>query len=403
MEPLNALGDAERWPPVDTASDTSRLSGEQWMRVKSAFHEALSRPTEEREAFIREACQDDAALEAVIRSLLESDRSARDFLEAPAVTRGGGASPARTALNAGEELGAYEIVGLLGAGGMGEVYRARDHRLARDVALKVLPADLMHDAVHRQWLELEARAVAALDHPNICPVFDIGEQHRRVWIAMQYVEGETLAERLRRGRLELSAAVDLATQISNALSAAHVRGVVHRDVKPENIMIAGSGHAKVLDFGLAKMTTEHGADTFHSEPSGVRSRKLGTLPYMSPEQVRGESLDARTDVFSLSVVLYEMLAGRRPFLGDGEADIKARILSATPPPVSSIAAVDPALDRITRKGLQRDRTRRYQTMSEMAADIEGVKRRSQVAWQRIRPRTWVAGGTIAATAVGLLA
>src|SRR5262249_21039984 len=271
----------------DTASDTSRISGAQWLRAKAAFYEALSRPVDEREAFIGEVCQGDAALASVIRSLLASDRSAGDFLEAPAVARVGVPSPTRTALSPGEQVGAYEIVGLLGAGGMGEVYRARDHRLARDVAIKVLPADVMHDGVHRQWLELEARAAAALDHPNICPIFDIGEQDGRVWIAMQYIEGETLAERLRRGPLKLSTARDVATQIASALSAAHARGIVHRDVKPENVIIAATGQAKVLDFGLAKMTIENGTETLHAGQSGAQSRRLGTLPYMSPEQLQG--------------------------------------------------------------------------------------------------------------------
>ena len=254
---------------------------------------------------------------------------------------------------------------------------------------------MMHDSVHRQWLELEARAAASLDHPNICQVFDIGDEDGRIWIAMQDVEGETLAERLRRGPLTLSTALDVATQIASALSAAHARGIVHRDVKPENVIITALGQAKVLDFGLAKIT-EHGADTFHSGPSGIHSRKLGTLPYMSPEQVRGESLDVRTDVFSLSVVLYEMIAGRGPFLGDTDADITTGILSAIPPAVSSLnAAAEAALDRITRKGLQKDRAARYQTMSDLAADLKGVKRRKEIPSQRIDTRRWVAGAALA--------
>jgi serine/threonine protein kinase len=389
---------------VDVGSDSCRLSHDQWARVKDIFREALERPAAGRKAFIGEACEGDAALEAALESLLASDDSAREFLETPAVARVGLPSHMTATLVPGDRLGAYEIVELLGVGGMGEVYRARDARLERDVALKVLPAHVMNDAVRRRWLELEARAAAALDDPNICPIFDIGEQDGRVWIAMQFVEGETLAERLKRGPLTLSTALEIATQIAGALSAAHARGIVHRDVKPENVMITAAGHAKVLDFGLAKIAAEHGMDTHYSGQSGVHSRRLGTLPYMSPEQLRGESLDARTDVFSLSVVLYEMVTGRRPFLGDGDAEIRTGILSATPPAVSVLsAAADPALDRVARKGLQKDRAARYQTMSDLAADLEDVKRRLEITSQRIDARMWVAGGALAAIVVGLIA
>jgi serine/threonine protein kinase/Tol biopolymer transport system component len=404
MEPLNAFGDVEGRSQADAASDTTRLSSEQWTRVKAVFHEAVSRPMDEREAYIRLQCRGDAALEVVVRSLLASDRSASEFLEAPAVVRVGVPRPRITALTPGQRLGAYEIVGLLGAGGMGEVYRARDHRLARDVALKVLPVEVMHDGMHQQRLELEARAAAALDHPNICPVYDIGEQDGRVWIAMQYVEGETLAARLRREPLELSTALSVATQIASALSAAHARGIVHRDVKPDNIIIGTSGHAKVLDFGLAKIAAEDGPGARQSVQGGIYSRRLGTLPYMSPEQARGEPLDSRTDVFSLTVVLYEMVTGRRPFIADRDAEIRASILSATPPPVSSVVpTANPALDRIAQRGLQKDRTARYQTMADLMADIEDVKRRLEIASPRIDPRTWEFRSAVAASVIGVIA
>ena len=404
MQPLHTLGEDARWPSADTASGTGRLSDDQWARLKDIFHEALERPAAGRKAFIREACEGDAALEAALESLLASDDSAREFLETPAVARVGLPSQPTSTLAPGDRLGAYEIVAFLGAGGMGEVYRARDARLERDVALKVLPAQVMNDTVRRQWLTREAQAAAPLDHPNICPVFDIGEQDGRAWIAMQYVEGETLAERLRRGPLEWPLALDVATQIASALSAAHARGIVHRDVKPENVMITAAGHAKVLDFGLAKIVAEHGTDTHHSGQSAVHSRRLGTLPYMSPEQVRGESLDVRTDVFSLSVVFYEMVTGRRPFAGDGDEELRSCILSVTPPSVTSIvAAADPALNRITQKGLQKDRSARYQTMADLAADLEDVKGRLATTSPRIDTRTWVAGAAVASIAMGLFA
>ena len=404
MQPLNTMGEGPQGPSADVASDSSRLSDDQWTRLKGIFHEALELPDAGRKAFIREACEGDEALEAALESLLASDDCAREFLETPAVARVGWPVHPTATLAPGDRLGAYEIVALLGAGGMGEVYRARDARLERDVALKVLPAPVMNDTVRRQWLMREAQAAAALDHPNICPIFDIGEQDGRVWIAMQFVEGETLAERLRRDPLELSLALDLATQMASALSAAHARGIVHRDIKPENVMVTATGHARVLDFGLAKIAAEHGMDTHHSGQSGVHSRRLGTLPYMSPEQLRSESLDPRTDVFSLSVVLYEMVTGRRPFVGDGDEELRTCILSVTPLPVTSlVAAVDPALNRITQKGLQKDRAARYQTMCDLAADLEDLKRRLEIRSQRIGTRMWVTRGALAAIVVGLIA
>ena len=381
MQPLNSMGDAERRPPVDTALDTSHLSGEQWTRVKSTFHEALSRPVGEREAFIRQACPGDVALQAVIRSLLVSDGSAGDFLEAPAVARIGVPSDSENILRSGDRIGVYEIVGLLGAGGMGEVYRARDHRLARDVALKVLPADVMHDGARRQWLELEARTVASLDHPNICPVFDIGEQDGRVWMVMQYVEGETLAERLRRGPLKLPTALDVATQIASALSAAHARRIVHRDVKPQNVMITGDGVVKVLDFGLAQTTNQYAAAA--PSPSAgrtVAAARLGTVPYMSPEQVRGEVLDAGTDVFSFGAVLFELVTGRRAFVGESDAAITAAILASRPQDVIALVpGAPPALNTIIHTCLERDRNSRYQDTRELVRDLAAVKQSLQIA------------------------
>jgi serine/threonine protein kinase len=339
------------------------LSGEQWARVKSTFHTALELPLEAREEFVHEVCQGDAALAAAIRSLLASDGSTTDFLEAPAVARIGVPSPGPMALSPGEQLGPYEIVELLGAGGMGEVYRARDARLGRDIALKVLPADLMHDRGHQQRLTSEAQTTARLDHPNICPLFDVGAHDGRVWFAMQYVEGATLAERLRAGPLDVLQAIRITLQIADALEAAHARGIIHRDVKPENVWIATTGQVKVLDFGLAMVAAEHGL-------------RLGTLPYMSPEQVRGEPLDLQTDVYSLCVLLSEMVTGRRPFPIDAEGDLVTDILHATPPAVTELVPGAPfELVRILGRGLEKDVDQRYPRMTALAEDLARLRQR----------------------------
>jgi Tol biopolymer transport system component len=232
----------------------------------------------------------------------------------------------------------------------------------------------MHDGVRRQWLEQEARAAAALDHPNICPVFDVGEQDGRVWIAMQYVEGETLAQRLRRGPLELSTALDVAIGIAGALHAAHARGIVHRDIKPENVMIAATGQVKVLDFGLATVAAEHGVEISQSAQTGIHSRRGGTLPYMSPEQLRGDSLDSGTDVFSFGAVLFELLTGRRAFVDDTDLDVAAAVLSSTPPDITALDPVMPQiLNQVTRKCLEKDSQCRYRDAQDLVIDLASVK------------------------------
>jgi serine/threonine protein kinase len=394
-----------------TDPSTSGVSADQWPRVREIFHEAVDRPEGARAAFVREACHGDTTLHAAIESLLASDQSARDFMRRPAVARVGLPAVVSAALTAGQRVGAYEILAPIGVGGMGEVYRARDPRLGRDIALKVLPADVTHDDTRRQWFEREARAAAVLDHPNICPVYDIGDQDGRIWIAMQYVEGETLADRLRRGPLLVPVALDVAAQIASALNAAHARGIVHRDVKPENVMITPSGQAKVLDFGLAKVTADPGKgrddsaaiDEPHPRQTGVDGMRLGTLPYMSPEQVRGDQLDVRTDVFSLSAVLYEMVTGRRPFEGNADADVATAILSVTPPSVTDLVPTVPAVvAQIMRTGLEKDRSRRYQTMRDLAIDLEAATHSLHVSVsRRIVLRPWITASVLAIGTIGL--
>jgi eukaryotic-like serine/threonine-protein kinase len=276
-------------------------------------------------------------------------------------------------LAVGHQLGPYRILSALGAGGMGEVYLAEDTRLRRNVALKVLPPATAVDERSRKRLIREAQAAATLDHPNICTVYDVGEADGQSYIAMQYVEGQTLAARLKRGPLDLSSAVAIAAQMAAALAEAHRHDIVHRDVKPQNIMLTPGQQVKVLDFGLAKVTTpvEHDARTatFLTEAGAI----AGTVPYMSPEQVRGEPVDPRSDVFSLGCVLYEMIGRVNPFLCPNAADTMSAVLTREPPSLPQ-ATLPSELPRIVRKCLEKDQDRRYQTMRDLLVDLESVAR-----------------------------
>jgi eukaryotic-like serine/threonine-protein kinase len=272
-------------------------------------------------------------------------------------------------LQVGTRVGSFVIDAQIGAGGMGEVYLAEDARLRRRVALKVLPAHLAMDDTSRTRLLREARAAARLDHPNICTVYEVGEEDGYAFIAMQYVEGQTLAERLKGAPLELPTAIRIATQVANAVAEAHQQGIVHRDIKPQNIIISSTNHATVLDFGLAKTAgpDSHAATATVLTESGVVS---GTVAYMSPEQARGETVDERSDAFSFGIVLYEMIARTPPFAQGTWADTLAAILTREPPPID--VPIPSELRRILRKCLEKDRSRRYQTTRDLAIDLENL-------------------------------
>ena len=278
------------------------------------------------------------------------------------------------ALTSGEKLGPYEIQSSLGAGGMGEVYRARDSRLKRDVAVKVLPKALSADPDRLRRFEQEALATAALNHPNILAVFDIGERDGSPYVVSELLEGETLRDRLRTGPIPLRKALDHALQIAHGLAAAHEKGIIHRDLKPENLFLTKDGRVKILDFGLAKLTqSEPGAQTSlatvsHGTEAGV---VLGTAGYMSPEQVRGQSLDARSDIFSLGAILYEMLSGKRAFHGATPADTMSSILKEEPEDLSATNRnISPALERIVHHCLEKNPEARFHSASDIAFDLE---------------------------------
>ena len=282
-------------------------------------------------------------------------------------------------LSPGSRLGPYEIVAPIGAGGMGEVWKARDPRLGRDVAIKVLPASFSADADRLRRFEQEARAAGILNHPNITAVLDIGEDERTgaPYVVQELLEGETLRQALAGGKLSARRAIDYAVQIAHGLAAAHEKGIVHRDLKPENVFVTKDGRVKILDFGLARVThAEEGSQatnlptaTAGTEPGMV----LGTLGYMSPEQVRGKLADARSDLFSFGAILYEMLAGQRAFKGDSAADTMSAILREDPPDISATnQSVPPGLDRIVRHCLEKTPEQRFQTARDLAFDLEAL-------------------------------
>jgi len=282
--------------------------------------------------------------------------------------------PASTSMlfTEGTRLGPYEITAPIGAGGMGEVYKAHDTRLDRTVAIKVLPSTLVGDAQARQRFAREARAIAALSHPHICPLFDIGHQDGADYLVMEFLEGESLADRLARSRLPLEQALRFAIEISEALTAAHAAGIVHRDLKPGNVIITRTG-AKLLDFGLAKPRLEAPSglsDVATQQPITGAGAMTGTLQYMSPEQVEGREADARSDIFALGVVIYEMVTGRRPFDGRSQAALVAAILYADPPgPASIVPALSHAFDYFVRSCLCKNPEDRWQSAHDVLLEL----------------------------------
>jgi len=356
------------------------MKAERWQQVNDLFQSAAERAPEERAAFLDEACHGDEGLCREVESLLASYERAENFIESPAfevapelVTND------RAGAMVGELIGHYRIESLIGVGGMGEVYLARDERLGRKVALKLLPKRLTADETQLTRFKTEARSASALNHPNILTVYEIGAEGNRQFIAMEFIEGMTLRASLAHGRMNLHAALEIAVQVASALAAAHETGVVHRDIKPENIMLRPDGYAKVLDFGIAKLTEQRSASDHHEvgTTAVLQTRPglvLGTGHYMSPEQTRGQKVDARSDIWSLGVVLYEMVGGNPPFRGETPSDCIASILKTEPPPLSDVLSIVPLkLESILHKALRKNRDERYQTIKEMLADLRNLK------------------------------
>src|SRR5438477_5127425 len=356
------------------------MTPERWQQVGKLYQAALALPPDEREAFLDDACVGDTALRREVESLLGAEERAGSFLASGAMKDVAKMLVEdKSVLLVGKELGHYHVLSLLGSGGMGEVYLAEDTRLKRKVALKLLPAELTANRDRLLRFEQEAQAASGLNHPNIITIHEIGQVDGMNFIVTEFIAGETLRGRMATERMDLPVVLDVAIQAASALAAAHAVGIVHRDLKPENIMLRPDGLIKVLDFGLAKLTEPRTANV-NSEAATVArvdtkmGTVMGTAQYMSPEQARGLKVDARTDIFSLGVVLYEMLAGRAPFTGETTADIVSVLLQKEPQPLSTLAPDTPAeLQSIISKALRKDKDERYQTVKDLLIDFTTLK------------------------------
>ena len=352
------------------------MADETWQKVREIFDAALRRQPEERRRFVNQACGEDKTLIAEVESLLSSLGSADSFMERPAVAEVADVIEIETGkLKAGKCFGHYEIVEQIGAGGMGEVYLARDKKLDRKVAVKILNEKFSQDESNLQRFVREAKSASALNHPNILVIHEIGESDRAHYIVSEFVTGKTLREIFREKTLKLSEVLDISIQIANALCMAHEAHLVHRDIKPENIMIRPDEVVKVLDFGLAKLVEQKNKSILGLEKSTVRQNQtakgviLGTVNYMSPEQAKGEPVDERTDIFSLGVLIYEMIAARTPFVGGSISETFANLINAEPQPLSRFSSKVPdELQRIVGKVLRKNRDERYHTMKDVLTD-----------------------------------
>lgn len=356
------------------------MKQQQWQKIREIFDSALRRKPGERAQFVAEACGDDQYLLNEVESLLSSLGDAESFLETPAAAKFAGAIKSET-LQKGIRVNHYKIIEPLGAGGMGEVYLAEDKKLDRKVAVKILNERFSRDESNLRRFVSEAKAASALNHPNILVIHEIGESNEAHYIVSEYVKGETLRDVLReKSSPKLSEILDIAIQIAGALAAAHEAHLAHRDIKPENVMIRPDGFVKVLDFGLAKLVEQKNKSVLGLEDSTVAQNEtakgviLGTVNYMSPEQAKGERVDERTDIFSLGVVLYEMVTGRTPFAGDSMSETFANLINAEPSPLTRYAAnVPDELQRIVAKMLRKNRDERYQTMRDVLTDLKDLR------------------------------
>jgi serine/threonine-protein kinase len=357
------------------------MDPDRWRQIDTLFQTALKSDPDLRSALLEEACRGDAELQEEVRTLLVAHEQA-DCLDTTALELAAALEPDPLRLEQGQTLGPYLIINHIATGGMGVVYLAQDSKLDRKIALKVLTPDFASDQERVRRFRQEARAASGLNHPNIITIYDIGEEAGTHYIAMEFVDGYTVRQRLAVRNLTINEGLDVAIQAAGALEAAHQAGIVHRDIKPENIMIRPDGYVKVLDFGLAKLT-----ESDSGESSGTTARReavdtepgmvMGTARYMSPEQARGKRLDGRTDVFSLGVVLYEMITGEPPFKGDTAIDAVAAVLNADPAPLAGHAPLAPAeLELIIRKALCKDRQERYESMGRFLGDLVEVMPRS---------------------------
>ena len=354
------------------------MTPERFRQISQIYHATLEREPEERAGFLQQSCGTDRDLRHEVEDLLASEKSAEAFFSSKGMKEAKRPDKPSPSL-VGRTLDNYKVISLLGVGGMGEVYLARDTKLGREVAIKVLPAGFASDT-DRQRFEREARAASALNHPNILTIYEIKEADDQLFIVAEFVDGETLRHRIKKGRLKRGEVLDVAIQVASALSAAHAAGIVHRDIKPENVMLRRDALVKVLDFGLAKIADDPQTTTTGPEELTLQwlstepGRVLGTTVYMSPEQARGLAVDARSDIWSLGVMLYEMVSGRVPFAGATKSDVIASILQSEPPPLKDDTR-EPAIELkwILHKALRKEKEERYQTSRELLGDLKDLK------------------------------
>jgi serine/threonine protein kinase/Tol biopolymer transport system component len=394
------------------------MKAERWQQVEQLYHAALERGAEERADFLTQACVGDESLRREVESLLAYERQAADFIESPALDVAAKViADEQGALAAGQTINHYKISSVLGSGGMGEVYRAVDTRLGREVAIKLLPSVFSTDQDRLRRFEQEARTVGMLNHPNVLTIYDIGAHKGAPYIVSELLTGETLRERLRTAPLPLRRVVDYALQVARGLAAAHEARIVHRDLKPENLFVTRDGRVKILDFGLAKLT-EMKSEPLDSEgETQVLKLKtspgmvLGTVGYMSPEQVRGDEVDQRADIFAFGAILYEMLTGQRAYQGNSAIEVMNAILKEEPAEISELErVVPPALIRVVQHCLEKNREERFQSMADVAFYLEslpaGADSEASTTARRAQPpsqgQRWmaVAAVVIALAAVG---
>ena len=358
------------------------MTAERWQQIERLYHATLEREPGQRGSYLAQACGVDQALRREVEGLLAQEDEAGSFLEEPAAAIAAQCMvDTAPELVVGQTLDRYRILSLLGAGGMGIVYAAWDSRLERTVALKFLLQELTDDPEALEQFRREARALSALNHPNICNIYDIDEAEGRTFLAMEYVAGKRLDQRIGRKGLPSTEMLKYSVEMADALAKAHAARIVHRDLKPSNIMIGEDGHAKLLDFGLAKLT-----ETGLSDPPAGGSREpgdatrseagtiVGTVTYISPEQAQGKKVDVRSDIFSFGAVLYEMITGRRAFPGETKASTLEAILHGEPVPLREISAATPReMERIVARCLRKDPERRFQDAADLKVALQEIK------------------------------
>jgi serine/threonine protein kinase/Tol biopolymer transport system component len=379
------------------------MKPKQWQQAREVLADAMELKPEERAAFLDRVCSSDISLRREVERLLSSsDKVKSNFLQS---------SVSRITLAPGAKLGEYEVQSLLGSGGMGEVYRVRDARLKRDIAIKVLPAFLSQDPDRLRRFEQEAQAAAALNHPNILAVFQMGTYEGAPYLVSELLEGGTLREQLARGPMPLRKTVEYGVQIARGLSAAHEKGIVHRDLKPENLFVTKHGGVKILDFGLAKLVRQPAFD--HSTVTAATDTEpgvvMGTVGYMAPEQVGGSATDHRADIFAFGAILYEMLSGKRAFRKPTSAETMSAILNEDPPSISAVASIPLALQRVVYRCLEKNPAQRFQSASDLAFALEalsdsGVQSASVLAANgKVARQWWYAAGAALIVASTVLA